>query len=41
MQAGDLPHRPIFGEATPDQAEALVEDGIDITRIPWVPRADG
>jgi hypothetical protein len=35
------PARPIYGEATPDEAEALAEDGIDVARIPWVPRAEG
>jgi hypothetical protein len=35
-----VPARPVYGEATPDEAEALAEDGIDVTRIPWVPRAD-
>ena len=32
--------RPIYGEATPEEAAALAEDGIEVTRIPWVPRAD-
>ncbi len=41
MHAGDTPPRPIYGETTPDQAEALAEDGIEVSRIPWVPRADG
>jgi hypothetical protein len=41
MHAGDTPARPIYGETTPDQAEALAEDGIEVARIPWVPRADG
>jgi hypothetical protein len=36
----DRPYRPVYGEATPDEAAALIEDGIDVTRIPWVPRAD-
>jgi len=40
IHGGDEPHRPIYGEATPDEAESLAEDGIDITQIPWVPRAD-
>jgi hypothetical protein len=35
------PARPIYGEATPAEAEALAEDGIDVARIPWVPRAEG
>ena len=33
--------RNIYGEATPEEAEALAEDGIGVTRIPWVPLADG
>ena len=38
---GDAPPRGIYGETTPDQAEALEADGISFARIPWVPRADG
>lgn len=38
---GDEPARAIYGETTPEQAEALAEDGIPVARIPWVPRADG
>ncbi len=38
---GDAAPRPIYGETTPDQAEALAEDGIEVASIPWVPRADG
>jgi hypothetical protein len=38
---GDSTRRGIYGEATPEQAEALAEDGIEVARIPWVPRADG
>ena len=41
MHAGTTPPRPIYGETTPDQADALAEDGIEVARIPWVPRADG
>jgi hypothetical protein len=41
MHSGEIPPRGIYGEATPAQAEALVEDGIEVARIPWVPRADG
>jgi hypothetical protein len=36
-----VPVRPIYGEATEEQAESLAEDGINVARIPWVPRADG
>lgn len=38
---GEGKARSIYGEATPEQAESLAEDGIEIARIPWVPRADG
>jgi hypothetical protein len=38
---GDAEPRGIYGEATPEQAEALADDGIEVARIPWVPRADG
>jgi hypothetical protein len=38
---GEAETRGIYGETTPEEAEALAEDGIDIARIPWVPRADG
>ena len=40
MAEKSVPPRPIYGEATPSEAEALAEDGIDVTHIPWVPRAD-
>jgi hypothetical protein len=38
---GEQAPRSIYGESTPDQAEALAEEGIEVARIPWVPRADG
>ncbi|HEX2940259.1 MAG TPA: DUF1178 family protein [Rhodopila sp.] len=41
MHRGEIEQRPIYGEASDEQAESLVEEGIDISRIPWVPRADG
>ncbi len=41
MQRGELERRGIFGEATDAEAEALKDEGIDVGRIPWVPRADG
>jgi len=40
MHAGAEPPRAIYGDATPDEAAALAEEGIDVTQIPWVPRAD-
>jgi hypothetical protein len=41
IHTGEATPRGIYGETTPEQAEALAEDGIAIARIPWVPRADG
>ena len=41
IHTGESEARGIYGEATPDEAEALAEDGIEIASIPWVPRADG
>jgi hypothetical protein len=38
---GETDPRGIYGETTAEEAEALAEEGIDIARIPWVPRADG
>lgn len=38
---GEVEARGIYGEATDAEAEALAEDGIDVARLPWVPRADG
>jgi len=41
IHSGEVESRGIYGEATEAEAEALAEDGIDIARLPWVPRADG
>ncbi len=41
MHDGTQTTRPIYGETTPDEARSLAEDGIEVSRIPWVPRADG
>jgi hypothetical protein len=41
MHRGESDKRGIYGETSPEQAEALAEEGIEIARIPWVPRADG
>lgn len=41
MHRGDSEPRGIFGEATHAEAEALQDEGIEVGRIPWVPRADG
>ncbi len=38
---GESTRTGIYGETTPEQAEALAEEGIEVARIPWLPRADG
>lgn len=40
IQAGESERRGIYGETTPEQAEALAEEGIEVASIPWLPRAD-
>jgi hypothetical protein len=40
-RGGDAAPRGIYGEATDAEAEALRDDGIEVARLPWVPRADG
>jgi hypothetical protein len=41
IHRGEAEERGIYGETTPDEAETLAEEGIDIHSIPWVPPADG
>jgi hypothetical protein len=41
IHRGETDRRGIYGETTPEQAEALSDEGIEVNRIPWVPRADG
>ena len=41
MHRGESDKRGIYGETTPDEAEALADEGIEVNSIPWVPRADG
>ena len=41
MHRGESDKRGIYGETSPEQAEALADEGIEFNRIPWVPRADG
>jgi hypothetical protein len=41
MHRGEAEPRGIYGETTEEQAESLADEGINVARIPWVPRADG
>ena len=40
MHHGEADDRPIYGDATPEDVEALREEGIETARIPWVPIGD-
>ena len=40
IHRGESAVRPIYGEASNEQAEQLAEEGIEVARIPWVPRAE-
>ncbi len=35
MHLGDAPERAIYGEAKPDEAKALIEDGIPVLPLPF------
>jgi hypothetical protein len=41
IHRGESDRRGIYGEASDADADALREEGIEVARIPWVPRADG
>ena len=35
---GETDERPIYGETSEEEAEALEEEGVSVSRIPWLPR---
>jgi hypothetical protein len=37
MHLGDLPERPIYGEAKAEEAKSLIDDGIPVTPLPFTP----
>ena len=37
MHYGDIEHRPIYGEATPDEAKSLIEEGVEVMPLPALP----
>jgi hypothetical protein len=39
MHDGDAPARAIYGEARPDEARKLVEDGLPVAPLPFLPAA--
>ena len=37
MHYGDIEHRPIYGEASPEEARSLVEEGVEVAPLPVLP----
>ena len=37
MHYGEIEHRPIYGEASPGEAKALIEEGVEVMPIPTLP----
>ncbi|ASM72946.1 MULTISPECIES: DUF1178 family protein [Roseobacteraceae] len=39
MHLGDAPERAIYGEAKPAEAKALIEDGVPLMPLPFMPKS--
>jgi hypothetical protein len=37
MHYGDIEHRPIYGEASPDEARSMIDEGIEVSPLPVLP----
>jgi hypothetical protein len=37
MHYGEIEHRPIYGDASPNEAKALIEEGVDVLPLPVLP----
>ena len=37
MHYGDKEHRPIYGEASADEAKSLIDEGIEVSPLPTLP----
>lgn len=37
MHTGDAPERSIYGEANAEEAKSLIEDGVPVTPLPFLP----
>jgi len=37
MHYGDIEHRPIYGEASPDEARSLIDEGVEVMPLPTLP----
>jgi hypothetical protein len=40
IHRGEVTPRGIYGETSPEEAEALREEGVEFASLPWVPPAD-
>ncbi len=40
MHYGERERRGIYGEASDEEAKSLAEEGIEVARVPWIPRHD-
>ncbi|MFN3954416.1 MAG: DUF1178 family protein [Pararhodobacter sp.] len=38
MHMGEVPDRPIYGEARVDEARALISEGVPVAPLPFIPR---
>ena len=37
MHYGEIEHRPFYGEASPDEARSLIEEGVEVSPLPVLP----
>ena len=37
MHYGDIEHRPIYGEASPEEARSLIDEGVEVSSLPVLP----
>jgi hypothetical protein len=37
MHYGEIEHRPIYGEASPEEAKSLIDEGVEVSPMPVLP----
>jgi hypothetical protein len=37
MHYGDIEHRPIYGEASPEETRSLIDEGVEVSPLPVLP----
>ena len=37
MHYGEIEHRPLYGEATPEEAKSLIDEGVEVSPLPVLP----